>query len=170
MRVLRRSAKGFSLIEVLVAVLIVGVGILGVAGMQVVSLQQNRNVLLRDQALQAANDVLDRMRANDNVEYFPVALTDAPSSDANCILNTCNRDEMAEFDVAQWKCGINPLDDDGDLHDICVTFGILQASLPGGRGAIALVNDVEEVTVDWLSDREGNRTSVTIRSQTEALE
>ena len=79
---MRRSQKysqGFSLIEVLVAVLIVGVGILGVAGMQVVSLQQNRNVLLRDQALQAANDILDRMRANDRMDYAPVIIPGPPS-------------------------------------------------------------------------------------------
>ena len=54
-----RQSKGFTLIELLVAVLIIAVGILGVAGMQVVSMQQNRNALLRDQALQAGNEILD---------------------------------------------------------------------------------------------------------------
>ena len=52
-----RSQRGFSLIEILVAVLVMGVGVLGVTGLQMVSLQNNRDALLRTEALQMAYDI-----------------------------------------------------------------------------------------------------------------
>ena len=162
-----RQQDGFTLIEVLVATLIVAVGILGVAGMQVVSLQQNRNALLRDQALQSGNDILDRMRANPLTDYAPVALDDVPASNANCLANSCDRLEMAEFDIAQWKCALNPVDPDGEVYDICTDFNIISASLPDGKGAIARNGSIHEITVQWVNDREGNVSQVVLRTRTE---
>lgn len=169
-----KKNDGFTLIEVLVAILIVAVGILGVAGMQVVSLQQNRNALFRDTALQLGNDIMDRMRANSLEAYSPVALTDAPSFGVNCNDNSCSRPQMREFDLAQWKCRLDPLDGDGAIHSACATlFGVVEpddpfpgAALPGGRGSITGGVDgaTYEVTVDWIADRKGNRSQVVLRA------
>ena len=159
---------GFTLIEVLVAMLIVAVGVLGVAGMQVVSLQQNRNALLRDQALQSGNDILDRMRANALTDYAPVLIDAAPESEYNCMDDSCDRNEMAEFDIAQWKCGLDPIDDDGDPYAACADFGIIQASLPEGKGSIVKVGSVHVITVEWVNGREGNVSQIILRTRTEA--
>ncbi|MFN3236996.1 MAG: type IV pilus modification protein PilV [Pseudomonadales bacterium] len=163
---------GFTLIEVLVAILIVAVGILGVAGMQVVSLQQNRNALLRDTSLQLGNDILDRMRANRLEVYSPVALDDPPDFTVDCNDNDCDRDEMREFDLAQWKCRLDPLDSDGVIYQACTDLGITQAALPGGRGSITGGGDGSgnpdgspyEVTVEWIADRDGNRNQIVLRA------
>jgi len=160
--------QGFTLIEVLVAMLIVAVGVLGVAGMQVVSLQQNRNALLRDQALQSGNDILDRMRANALTDYAPVAIDAEPASGFNCMDVSCDRNEMAEFDIAQWKCGLNPIDSNGDVYAVCTDFGISQASLPTGKGSIERVGSVHVVAVEWVNDREGNVSQIILRTRTEA--
>ncbi|NOX51847.1 MAG: type IV pilus modification protein PilV [Gammaproteobacteria bacterium] len=61
---LPKQAKGFSMLELLVAVLVMGVGVLGVTGLQMVSLQNNQDALLRGDALQQAYDILDRIRVN----------------------------------------------------------------------------------------------------------
>ncbi len=158
--------RGFSLIEVLVAVLIVGVGILGVAGLQVVSLQQNRSALLRAEALQIGNDILDRMRANPLTDYAPVDLDDAPPEATNCVTDSCDRSEMAEYDIAQWKCSVNSSDDSDVPYDICVSFGIA-GSLPDGAASISKSNGVHEVTVEWAGDRAGNKSSITLRTRTD---
>jgi type IV pilus assembly protein PilV len=162
----KHRQKGFSLIEVLVAVLIVAVGILGVAGLQVVSLQQNRSALLRAEALQIGNDILDRMRANPLTDYAPVELNDAPPTATNCVTDNCNPSEMAEYDIAQWKCGINSNDPEGNPYSICVSYGIA-GSLPDGAASISKSNGVHEVSVEWADDRAGNKSSITLRTRTD---
>lgn len=59
-----RRQGGFTLIEMLVAVLILSVGLLGLAGLQALSLRNNVSAAQRSVATVAANDILDRMRAN----------------------------------------------------------------------------------------------------------
>lgn len=56
--------RGASLIEVLIAVLVLAVGALGVAAMQAISLRNSQSALERTQAAVAAYSILDTMRAN----------------------------------------------------------------------------------------------------------
>ena len=55
---------GFTLIEVLIAMLVLAVGLLGLAGLQATSLRNNQSAYNRSQATQLAYDIADRMRAN----------------------------------------------------------------------------------------------------------
>ena len=73
-----RSARGFSMIELLVAVLVMGIGVLGITGLQMVSLQNNRGALVRAEAVQLAYDMLDRIRANPGANYGPLNLGARP--------------------------------------------------------------------------------------------
>ena len=59
-----RVARGFSLIEALVSLVVLSVGLLGVAGLQLTSLRSNQGAALRSQATFLAYDIVDRMRAN----------------------------------------------------------------------------------------------------------
>ncbi len=59
-----KRETGFSLIEVLVAVLVLGFGLLGVAGLQANALRTNHSALQRSQAVMLAYFMLDAMRAN----------------------------------------------------------------------------------------------------------
>ncbi len=58
------KCEGFSLLEVLVTILVLSLGILGVAGLMNVSLKNTHSALLRAHAAQYAYDMLDRMRVN----------------------------------------------------------------------------------------------------------
>ncbi len=55
--------RGAGLIEVLVAVVVLGVGLLGAAGMQLAGLQGGHSAYQRSQATWLANDLIDRLRA-----------------------------------------------------------------------------------------------------------
>jgi type IV pilus assembly protein PilV len=64
MQPMNRPSRGFSMIELLVAVLVIEVGVLGVTALQMVSLQNNRSALVRSEAVQLAYDMMDRIRGN----------------------------------------------------------------------------------------------------------
>lgn len=56
--------KGFTLLEVLVAMLVLSIGLLGLAGLMASSLRNNHSAYYRTQATWLAYDVIDRMRVN----------------------------------------------------------------------------------------------------------
>lgn len=58
------SARGFTLVEVLVALVILSIGLLGIASLQLSSLRWNQGAAARSQATLLAYDIVDRMRAN----------------------------------------------------------------------------------------------------------
>lgn len=61
---LSRRSKGFTLIEVLIALLILAIGLLGVAGVQVLSMQNTSNANLRTLATIHAHDMAEQIRSN----------------------------------------------------------------------------------------------------------
>lgn len=59
-----KSQHGIALVEVLVTALVLGVGLMGMAGLQMKSLQYNQASYVRSQANLLAYDVMERMRLN----------------------------------------------------------------------------------------------------------
>ena len=59
-----KKNTGFTLIEVLIAMIILAVGLLGLAGLQATTLKNNQSAYNRIKATQLAYDIADRMRAN----------------------------------------------------------------------------------------------------------
>lgn len=60
----RLRAGGFTLIEVLVALVVLAIGLLGIAALYIDSLRASRTALLRTQAIAVASDLADRIRVN----------------------------------------------------------------------------------------------------------
>ncbi len=141
---MRARSGGFSLLEVLVAVFVLSIGVLGIVGLQVVSLQNNRAALFRSDAAQLASDIIDRIHANPGVNYAPVNLGAGPPAASDCVANACSGPQMATFDTAQWKCALGAYEDDG----VCTGFGI-EGTLPGGDGSITLNGTIYTIRVQW---------------------
>lgn len=59
-----RRQRGFTLVEILVTVVLVSVGLLGIAALQLTTLRTNQEAYVRSQASVLSADILDRMRAN----------------------------------------------------------------------------------------------------------
>lgn len=55
--------SGFSLLEVLITVLVFSIGLLGLAGLQIIALKSNQNAMSRSIASEAAYDMIDLLRA-----------------------------------------------------------------------------------------------------------
>ncbi|MCH9786088.1 MAG: type IV pilus modification protein PilV, partial [Gammaproteobacteria bacterium] len=110
-----RRQLGVTLIELLITMVIVSIGVLGLAGVQILSLKQAREAGQKMVALQAANDLLDRIRVNPNADYsWP-----AGSAAANCVSTACTPAQMAVFDLTLWDCRLS------QPSDACKTaFGL----------------------------------------------
>ena len=114
------------MIEVLVTVLILAIGLLGLAGLQSTSLRSNHSAMLRSQATVLAYDIADRLRAN-----RPEALTGNSDIDLE---ETRTGTSMVATDIIAWK-------------------GNLAAMLPLGDGAIERDGTSFTITVQWDDTR-----------------
>ncbi|MEL7537462.1 MAG: type IV pilus modification protein PilV [Pseudomonadota bacterium] len=99
-RAAARRVRGFTLIEVLVAMVVMAIGMLGIAGMYVHSLQAGRTSQLRTQAVLLASDVADRVRANPlgGIAYI------GAGANNNCDDATpCDALALASYDIWLWN-------------------------------------------------------------------
>lgn len=153
--------RGDSLIEVLVALLVIATGVLGAVALQAASLKGNRAALDRTVAVHAAWSMVDRMRANPGADYA-AAIGDAPPPLPGCLAAPCAPADLAAFDVAVWKCGLGRWSGDAACEELAASGFIPSApgGLPSGDGAIVIGGDRVTVTVSWRRGG-GQRAAVT---------
>jgi type IV pilus assembly protein PilV len=135
------NLKGFSLVEVLVALLVLSIGLLGLAALQTTSLQFNTGSYHRTQATFLAYDIIDRMRVNigavansDGTGYDQPVSTDVSMS-KDCDTTSCSSAELAIYDVRMW-------------------YERAVATLPGAAAAPPTIQvgtgDLVTVTINWV--------------------
>lgn len=107
---IRLIVEGFSLIEVLVALFVLAIGLLGLAALQTTGLKFSHQSYERTQATFQAYDIIDRIRANKsgtgdtvNTTYNNVSLGYIPTSTTDCSATSCNGTQLAEYDIRQWN-------------------------------------------------------------------
>lgn len=102
-----KHTRGFTLVEVLVALLVLGIGLLGVAGLQSATLGLNHGSYLRSQATILSQDIVDRMRANPSATSDGTYDQGTASTHANCeMAGGCSVQEMAEHDLEEWNTAV----------------------------------------------------------------
>ena len=127
---------GFTLIEVMISVLVMSIGLLGLASLQVTSLRFNNDSSAQTQAAYLASDMADRMRANvSRAADYPGK---AAGANASCYTAAgCSPDEMAANDIFEWN-------------------EVLRKRLPAGQGSITpLAGGLYTITVMWDEQRSG---------------
>jgi type IV pilus assembly protein PilV len=113
---LRRVSRGFTILEVLVAIMILSIGVLGALGMQVNAIRMNREIRLQATALTMARELAERMRGNHIIAINPsttanpylLSTTLAPGTTvsapgANCFTGQCTSAQMASWDIYEWQ-------------------------------------------------------------------
>lgn len=122
----RRRQAGLSLIEVLVALVLLAIGLLGLAGLQASGMRVGLGSVQRSQAVQLAQDMIERLRANvANAGSYDLALADAAPACAS--LTSC--------DLRDWRQRL--------------------MALPGGTGAVSVRGLQATVLVQWDDSRGG---------------
>ena len=148
-------SSGFTMIEVLITVVILSIGLLGMAGIQIQGLRGTTSSTVRSQATILANDMAERIHMNfdgvfigpnnQNAHYSDVNITnvngvsnincnatniprcsDTPTSGAGAA-SSCTTTQMATFDIFEFACGAGG------------NSGVLN-SLPNGSASITCVN------------------------------
>ena len=148
------SEAGFTMIEILVALVILTIALLGLAGLQITSLQGGNNAYLRSQATLYTQDVIERMRANRIeaiAENYDITLAAGiPAATAT----------VAEADINDWLRNISGMNPDGSV-DATRTRG----SLPGGDGSVDYDAGTQMVTVTvrWTDNYGGVSTTPQIQ-------
>ena len=148
------AVRGYSLMEVLVAIVVIGLGALGAAGLQLASSKNTRTALEGTTAVILAQDMAERLRANPRGAYVGVSDGSAPPRFVDCLAATCSAPRLASFDVAVWKCSLGRWRADGVCRQARAS-GVLpaeerQPGLPMGDGAITWGGEGEfTVVVTW---------------------
>ncbi|MHB1245188.1 MAG: type IV pilus modification protein PilV [Sulfuriferula sp.] len=139
--------KGFTLLEVLVTIIVLSIGLLGLAGLMATGLRNTHSAYQRTQAAWLAYDVIDRMRAN--LTYVNAAPL---PNDYDITLGTATSASsgLAAADINNWKT-------------------TLANALPAGDGSVATVSATRRVTViiQWNDTRAGGSSTQKLQVDTQ---
>lgn len=138
-------AGGFTLLEVLVALVVLSIGLLGIAGLHIDGVRTGQSALQRTYAVNLASDMADRIRANPGGNYDVGAGAAGPAPNPVCADSVdgeapgdCTPDQMAAYDVWEWRTALDASSATG---------------LPSGNGTIALDTGTSPasivITVAW---------------------
>ncbi len=126
---IKKHQQGFTLIEVMVSIIILAIGLLGMAGLQTITLKNGQSAYMRSQATILAYDIMDRMRINRDQAIngsYDLALGATPPAGSN----------IHQQDLTAW-------------------FADLDAALPAADGSIdcTTVSNLCSIVVQWDDTR-----------------
>ncbi len=118
----KKKMAGLTMIEILVTLIVLSIGLLGMAALQLTGLRSANGSIYRTQATLLADDIAERMRANPSA-VDGNAFMAINSATINCATNpnpycgeyyngtaliaaqSCTTAEMATYDINVWFCG-----------------------------------------------------------------
>ena len=141
-----QKQSGFTLIEAMVAMLVLSIGLLGLAGLMASSMRNNQSAYHRTQATWLAYDALDRMRANRvSAQGGGYIAANALGAPANCVAAPPGGGTIAAQDIAAWK-------------------NMIACALPEGDGSIVVNGSQVTITIQW-NDSRGTGDTVALATQ-----
>ena len=147
----RCRARGFSMIEVMVALFVLAIAMLGVAGLQVISKRSNFDAVQRTTASMLTQELLERIRSNsDQLTVYTNAgagrtIVLAPSDGitaTDCVTATCTPAAVAMYDLYEFSQALSGV---AELNGTVATGGLVAPTVcvtgpaaPPGFFAVAL--------------------------------
>jgi type IV pilus assembly protein PilV len=161
---LRETAAGFTLLEVLIAIVVVAFGLLGLAGLQVFALRNNASAAQRVTASNLTVDIVDRMKAN----YLgvvagnyngPTAAAYAGPAVSTCASKggACSAANLATTDLFEWQQRVAATLP-GGVGRVCVDSAPSTANTPAGSAGCNGLGINGYVVKIWWYDERGRGT------------
>lgn len=154
----RKAQRGVGIIEILVTIVLLSVGFLATARMQVESMRFSQSAYYQSQAYFMASDIINRMRTNaEGVAdgYYDNISTASGASNPNCSSNNCNAQSIAQQDIYDWSSYLHAPSGSVNFVPALPSDDNLQAI-----GTVEPVNDdIYTVTMEW-SELIGNESEV----------
>ena len=105
-----KNQRGFSMLEVLISMLVIMIGILGIAGMQMLAVNNSENARYEGQAAILASGLAAEMQANPgywatsstpttSISVTGTTITVVPAYASTCLAATCSPVQMAYYDL-----------------------------------------------------------------------
>ncbi|MFN9707997.1 MAG: type IV pilus modification protein PilV [Burkholderiales bacterium] len=156
--------RGTSLIEALVSLVVLAFGILGMLGIQIKSMSDNKNATQRVIAARIADDLFERIKANrggiSNISSYVIGVnqwpaTNPPPIDSDrCDKIFCSPQQQSAFDLWQWRERVSRMLDGGRA----TTF--ISPSDPGQIGVmVAWPIRLTDVAIDDSYQKNNQKTS-----------
>ncbi|MBQ4833188.1 type IV pilus modification protein PilV [Pseudoalteromonas sp. MMG010] len=144
----QKLTTGFTLIEVLIAFIILSFGLLGAIALQAKAKQASFDSMQRAAAIALGNDILGRIRVNDTsnlISLYGKVLTSETGiqKKATCYSSVCDDQQIADLDIEQWKRAIRARENTGALDNAIVCINPTLESGTAGKGYNI------EVIVSW---------------------
>ena len=138
------------MLELLVALLVTSIGVLGVAGLTTLNAQHRRSAVAHAEAVRLAEDMIERIRANPaGLQAGSYGASGLGSLD--CQAGDCTTAEMAAFDLAEWRCALGEAATDGRCR------GPLNAT---GSVAVDAAAGSVRITIQWRDQGESRTLTV----------
>jgi len=160
-----KKQSGVSLIEVLVAVVLISIGFLAVAKMQVAGMRHSQSAYFSSQATMMLKDITDRMRSNrvgvDN-GYYDTVVTNTTATVPACVASNtpCSPQEMATKDIAEWSAYLHP---PAGMNNF--TAALPTAPNIKTEGSVTKNIDVYDIRVQWGEKIDGEFETQTLSVQ-----
>ncbi|MFZ6657580.1 type IV pilus modification protein PilV [Undibacterium sp. TJN19] len=142
-----KQMAGVSMLEVLVAILILSMAALANAGLQIAGMRLNASSKLRSIAIAQVSDMVDRMRSNRGALPTYAATSGIPS-DPGCTTaaTPCTAEDMAKHDMFEWNTANSQL-------------------LPGGVGMVCLDNTANPQSKTYATACSNTGSSYSVKLQ-----
>ena len=140
--------RGFSLLEVLIALLVLSVGLLGIAGMQTISLRFNHQSYERTQATVLISEMFEKISANPVAARAGAFDNVAPGATSGSFVYgscpaSCTASQLAAYDLFRWKSSIE------DPRKLAQGQGTIARVTVDPDGANSFVYTI---TVNWVEN------------------